>query len=129
MSLNWSLDQAKRIAMCVPAEEKPVGAPGTGCTRCLHAYDPFKHQLLRAESQTDDGQCKAVLPMLSQMMEFPESLQVVEDGLYTPFSSHGKGAPREATRSLHGLFALGGFASLYFALVCLFMRRKDRHNG
>ena len=30
MTLNWSLDQAKRVAMCTPEQEKPPGRPGRG---------------------------------------------------------------------------------------------------
>ena len=41
MTLNWSLDQAKRIAMCTPEQEKPPEQPGAGCSTCLHTHDPF----------------------------------------------------------------------------------------
>jgi ABC transport system ATP-binding/permease protein len=126
MSLNWSLDQAKRLAMCTPEEERPPGRPGDGCARCLHAWDPFKHRLLKTEAQDDDGKCRSVLPVLGQMTDFPESLQVVEDGLYTPPSAHGKGAARDATPSTIGLYVLGGYTALLFALVCIFLKRKDR---
>jgi ABC-type multidrug transport system ATPase subunit/predicted component of type VI protein secretion system len=126
MTLNWSLDQAKRIAMCSPEEEKPEGSPGSGCVRCVHTYDPFKHMLLDQEDQDDDARCAAVLPVVGQMTEFPESLQVVEDGLYTPPSAHGKGRARDATKSYVGLFVLGGYTLLLFMLVCVVMRLKDR---
>jgi ABC transport system ATP-binding/permease protein len=125
-SLNWSLDQAKRIAMCTVEEEKPPVKPGSGCTTCLHGYDPFKYIALKGTSQTDDGRCKSILPVTSQMTDFPESLQVVEDGLYTPPGGHGKGEAREATKSLIPLAVLGGYTLLLFILICLFVRLKDR---
>jgi ABC-type multidrug transport system ATPase subunit len=126
MGLNWSLDQAKRIAMCTPAEELHPRKGGVGCTTCIHAYDPFKYKVLKTESQSDDGRCAAVLPMTSQLTDFPESLQVVEDGLYTPPSEHGKGASRDATRSHLGLAVQGGYVLLLFILICIFVRLKDR---
>jgi hypothetical protein len=126
MSLNWSLDQAKRIAMCSPEQEKPPSSPGSGCTTCIHAYDPFKHRLLKVEDQDDHARCASVLAVVGQMTEFPESLQVVEDGLYTPPGAHGKGRARDATRSPIGLFVLGGYSLLFFILVCVVMRLKDR---
>ena len=122
MSLNWSLDQAKRVAMCTPQQEKGKA----GCARCIHAHDPFKHRLLKTEDQADDAHCKAVLPVVGQMSQFPESLQVVEDGLYTPASAHGKGLARQATRSSRGFFFLGGYSLALFVLVCVFVRLKDR---
>jgi hypothetical protein len=128
MSLNWSLDQAKRIAMCSPAEEKPADRPGAGCTTCLHGYDPFKYIALKGQSQSDDGRCKAILPMVSQMTDFPESLQVVEDGLYTPPGAHGKGEARDATKSYIPLGVLGGYTLLLIILVCVFVRLKDRQH-
>jgi ABC-type multidrug transport system ATPase subunit/pSer/pThr/pTyr-binding forkhead associated (FHA) protein len=126
MGLNWSLDQAKRIAMCTPAEELHPRKGGVGCTTCLHAYDPFKHLVLKTESQGDDGRCAAVLPMTSQLTDFPESLELVEDGLYTPPSTHGKGAARDATKSHLGLAVQGGYVLLLFILICIFVRLKDR---
>lgn len=129
MSLNWSLDQAKRIAMCSIEQEKPKDNPGAGCTTCLHAYDPFKHIYLKSESQSTDGHCKAVLPMLSQMTEIPESLQVVEDGFYTPRQTHGRGAARDAHQAFHGFLVLGGMTALFFALVCIAVKWKDKQHG
>jgi ABC transport system ATP-binding/permease protein len=127
MTLNWSLDQAKRVAMCTPEQEKPPGRPGAGCTTCLHAHDPFKHMLIEdAEDQDEDARCLAIVPVISQLTEFPESLQVVEDGLYTPPSAHGVGKVREANKSYIGLFVLGGYTLLLFILVCIVMRFKDR---
>ena len=126
MSLNWSLDQAKRIAMCTKEQEKPPGKPGSGCTTCIHAYDPFKHRLLKVEDQDDHARCASVLPVVGQMTEFPEVLEVVEDGLYTPPGAHGKGRARDATRSFVGLYVLGGYALLLFVLICVVMRLKDR---
>ncbi len=125
MSLNWSLDQAKRVAMCTAAQEKPPDDPGAGCTTCLHGYDPFKHLLLQKESQIDDRRCRAVLPMVSQMVDFPETLELMEDGLYTPRAVHGQGEARQATRSNHGFVVLGGYTLIFFGLVCVFLRRKD----
>jgi ABC-type multidrug transport system ATPase subunit/pSer/pThr/pTyr-binding forkhead associated (FHA) protein len=129
MSLNWSLDQAKRVAMCTAEQEKPPDRPGAGCTTCLHAYDPFKHAVLGEEDQDEDGHCAAILPVMSQMTAFPESLQLVEDGLYTPPAAHGQGRAREATKSHIGLLVLGGYTLLLFILVCIFMRLKDRKQG
>jgi len=126
VTLNWSLDQAKRIAMCTAEQEKPPGSPGSGCRGCIHAYDPFKHLALATEGQDDDARCAAVLSAVSQMTEFPESLQVVEDGLYTPPGRHGQGQARDATRSYIGLFVLGGYALLFFVLICIVVRLKDR---
>jgi ABC-type multidrug transport system ATPase subunit/predicted component of type VI protein secretion system len=126
MTLNWSLDQAKRIAMCTPAEEEPPDRPGTGCTTCLHAYDPFKYRRLGAVSQSDDGRCKAILPLVSQMVDFPEALEVVEDGLYTPPGAHRRGEAREANPSHIGLFVLTGYTVVLFGLICVFVRRRDR---
>ena len=126
MSLNWSLDQAKRIAMCTPEQEKPKGKPGAGCTTCLHGYDPFRHRRLSAEAQDDDTRCRAVLSVTAQMTDFPESLQVVEDGLYTPPSTHGKGKARDAHASVVGLYVQGGYALLLFTLVCIALRYKER---
>jgi hypothetical protein len=127
MSLNWSLDQAKRIAMCTAVQEKPADNPGAGCSRCLHAYDPYKHMLLEeAEDQEEDRRCLAILPVMGQMTDFPESLQVMEDGLYTPLRAHGRGKARDATPSFIGLYVLGGFTLLSFILVCIFVRLKDR---
>jgi hypothetical protein len=126
MSLNWSLDQAKRIAMCAPEQEKPRGRPGAGCASCVHAYDPFKHILLEKEDQDDDARCEAILSVVGQMNDFPESLQVVEDGLYTPPGAHGKGRARDATKSDIGLYVLGGYTALLFVLICVVMRLKDR---
>ncbi|MCC6749378.1 MAG: FHA domain-containing protein [Deltaproteobacteria bacterium] len=125
MALNWSLDQSKRISMCTPEEELP---PQKGCARCLHAYDPFKYLALKAEDQDNDGRCKAILGVVSNMTDFPESLQVVEDGLYTPPSLHRDGPARVAHRSHLGLAVLGGYNLLLFALICLFVRLKDRQN-
>jgi hypothetical protein len=126
MSLNWSLDQAKRVSMCTPAEE----TGRTGCTTCIHAHDPFKHKLLKKESQSDDGRCKSILPsaIISQLTDFPESLQLVEDGFYTPPGVWGKGEAREATRSYIGLGVLGGYTLLLFVLICIFVRLKDREH-
>lgn len=136
MTLNWSLDQAKRIAMCTPEQEKPGGRPGSGCADCIHAHDPFKHRVLETEDQDDDGRCSAVLPVVGQMTEFPESLQVVEDGLYTLPGAHprppdrqageSKQRARDATKSNIGLVALGGYTLLFFMLICLVLRLKDR---
>jgi hypothetical protein len=128
MSLNWSLDQAKRIAMCTADEEKPPDAPGRGCTDCLHAYDPFKHRRLSTEQQEEHRRCRAILPVMAQMTQFPESLQVVENGLYTPPDRHGAGTARDATKSHIGLWVLGGYTLLFFVLVCVVVRLKDRKN-
>lgn len=124
MALNWSLDQAKRVAMCSPEQEKGP----SGCSDCLHAYDPFKYQSLGQEDQDDDGRCTAILPVVGQMVEFPESLQLVEDGFYTLPADQKKGPARQATKSFWGLIVLGGYNVLLFLLVCLFVRLKDRQH-
>jgi hypothetical protein len=125
MALNWSLDQSKRIAMCAPEAEQGK----QGCTTCIHAYDPFKHKLLKdAEDQDEDRRCEAIIPMMPTMFNYPETLEVVEDGLYTPPALHGQGKARLAHRSYIPLFVLGGYALLSFVLVCLFVRLKDRQN-
>ncbi len=122
MSLNWSLDQAKRIAMCDPKEEKGK----TGCTTCLHALDPFKRRLVETDSELQDTWCRSILPMEHCVSEYPEHLRVVEDGLYTPPSAHGKGKARDATKSNIGFFVLGGYNLLLFILVCIFVRFRRR---
>ena len=126
MVLNWSLDQSKRFAMCTAAQEKPRGDPGAGCARCLHAYDPSRHRRLKVEAQDDDSRCLAVLPVVAQMTDFPESLQVVEDGLYTPPSTHGKGKARDAHPAVIGLYVQGGVVLLLFGLVCVALRWRER---
>ncbi len=78
------------------------------------------------EDQIDDGHCRAVLPMISQMVDFPEALQLMEDGLYTPAAAHGRGQARQATRASRGFVVLGGYTVIFFGLVCIFLRRKDR---
>lgn len=123
MTLNWSLDQAKRTALCSPEEERPAGAPGAGCRACLHGHDPFKHRRLGVEAQDDDRHCLAVLPMLGQMTEFPEALELVEDGLYTPRAAHATGEARLATRSWIGQWVLLGYALVLFLLVGLVVGR------
>jgi ABC-type transport system involved in multi-copper enzyme maturation permease subunit len=122
MALNWSLDQAKRIAMCSPEQEK--GA--VGCSDCLHAYDPFKYRAMDEEDQDDDARCAAILSVTGQLVEFPENLQLVEDGFYTLPSQHKRGPPRQASKSPLGLAVLGGYDLLLFILVCIFVRLKDR---
>ena len=122
MSLNWSLDQAKRIAMCTPEEEKGK----TGCTTCLHALDPFKRRVVETDSELQDTWCRSILPMEHCVSEYPEHLRVLEDGLYTPPSTQGKGKAREATKSNIGFFVLGGYNLLLFILVCIFVRVKKR---
>ncbi len=124
MSLNWSLDQAKRIAMCEPKEERSVKKGGDGCTTCLHAMDPFKHKALKKTAQIPDTWCKALLPMEHCLNVFPEYLREVEDGLYTPPSAHGKGKPRDATKSFIGYYVMGGYNLLLFILICIFVRVK-----
>jgi hypothetical protein len=126
MSLNWSLDQAKRIAMCSPGEERPSPKPSAGCSHCLHGYDPFKHRALGTEPQTEDGYCAAIFEVMGQMNDFPESLHVIEDGLYTPSRYHGKGKAREATPSIRGLLVLSAFTLVLFALVCGSLSLKGR---
>jgi ABC-type multidrug transport system ATPase subunit/pSer/pThr/pTyr-binding forkhead associated (FHA) protein len=129
MALNWSLDQAKRIAICTPEQEQLKGENATGCTTCLHGYDPFKHKRLGLEGQDDDGRCAAIQPAVGQMLEFPETLQVVEDGWYTPSADQGKGPARLATKSNIGLLVLGSYNLLLFFLVCLFVRLRGHHQS
>ena len=126
MVLNWSLDQSKRIAMCTPEQEKPASTPWAGCAACLHAYDPSRHRRLKVEAQDDDGRCRAVLSVVAQMTDFPESLQVVEDGLYTPPSTHGQGKARDAHPAVIGIYVQGGVVLLLFGLVCLALRWRER---
>jgi len=126
MALNWSLDQAKRVAMCTPAQEKPRSAPGKGCADCLHGYDPFRHRRLKQEAQDDDSRCLAVLPVVAQMTDFPESVQVVEDGLYTPPSTHGKGKARDAHHSRIGLYVQATYNLILLVLVCVALRFRER---
>jgi hypothetical protein len=104
----------------------PLRAP----THTGHDPGPLKHKLLKKESQSDDGRCKSILPsaIISQLTDFPESLQLVEDGFYTPPGVWGKGEAREATRSYIGLGVLGGYTLLLFVLICIFVRLKDREH-
>ncbi|MBW2735882.1 MAG: ATP-binding cassette domain-containing protein, partial [Deltaproteobacteria bacterium] len=124
MTLNWSLDQAKRIAMCTEEEEKG----GAGCSTCIHAFDPFKHRRLKKEDQSDDARCTSLLPVMSNLVDYPETLQVVEDGLYTRPGLHDTGPPRLAHKSFIGFYVLGGSVLLFMILVCIFVRLKDRQN-
>jgi ABC-type multidrug transport system ATPase subunit/pSer/pThr/pTyr-binding forkhead associated (FHA) protein len=124
MALNWSLDQSKRIAMCSPEDEKGK----TGCTVCIHAYDPFKHRRKKAEDQPDDARCEALLPVVSSLVDYPETLQVVENGLYTAPSDHEDGPPRRAHKSFIPMAVQGGMVLLLLILVCIFVRLKDRQN-
>ena len=126
MVLNWSLDQSKRIAMCTPEQEKPKKKPGAGCAQCLHAHDPSRHRRLKVETQDDDARCLSVLPVVAQMSEFPESLQLVEDGLYTPPGTHGQGEARDAHKSLIGLYVQACVVLLLFGLVCAALRWRER---
>ncbi len=124
MALNWSLDQSKRISMCTPEQESGPD----GCTTCIHAYDGFKHKRLKKEDQPDDARCKALLPVMSSLVDFPETLMVVEDGLYTLPSDHDDGPARRAHKSYLGFIVQGAMVLLMLILVCIFMRLKDRHN-
>lgn len=126
MALNWSLDQSKRIAMCSTEQESPKEKASLGCSNCIHAYDPLKYRRINTENQIDDSRCEAVIPVASQMFEFPESLQVIEDGFYTPFDKHNTGPARQATKSFIGLIVLGGYDLLLFVFVCLFVGLKNR---
>ena len=124
MALNWSLDQAKRTSMCSPEEE--VGPKG--CTTCIHAYDSFKYSRLKKEDQPEDARCKSLVPLMSSLVDFPETLLVVEDGLYTLPSQYDDGPPRRAHKSFMGLYVQGGMVLLMLILVCIFVRLKDRQN-
>ncbi|MFH1131823.1 MAG: FHA domain-containing protein [Pseudomonadota bacterium] len=125
MALNWSLDQAKRIAMCTPKQE--IGNTlRKGCTNCIHAYDPNKHKLIGTEDQDEDAYCKAIVPALGHITDFPESLILVEDGYYTPRKNHAKGPARQSTKSYTGLVVLGVYDLFLFFLACFFVRLKDR---
>ena len=124
MALNWSLDQSKRISMCTPEAEKGK----TGCTSCLHAYDSFKYRRLEKEDQSDDGLCSALLPFAGNLVDRPETLQLVEDGFYTAPSLHDEGPPRLAHKSYIGLGVQGAMVLLLMLLVCIFVRLKDRQN-
>ena len=73
-------------------QERPARDPGAGCSDCLHAYDPYKHTLLGEEDQLDDSRCQAILPMVSQMVDFPESLQLMEDGRPRPTAACSRSA-------------------------------------
>lgn len=124
MALNWSLDQSKRIAMCTPEQEKGP----TGCTDCIHTYDGFKYQRLKKEDQPEDGRCLALKDVMSSLVAFPETQQVVEDGLYTWPALHDDGPARRAHKSNIGFMVQGLMVFLQLILVCIFVRLKDRQN-
>jgi hypothetical protein len=122
MALNWSLDQAKRVALCRPEEEQGP----QGCGRCLHGYDPHKHVRLGVLEQIEDAHCRAVHPVMAAMIDFPESLQLVEDGLYTPARWHERGPPRQAHESSRGLAVQGVMVLLSLLCAGLLVRRSSR---
>lgn len=124
MALNWSLDQSKRIAMCSKEDEEGPN----GCSTCIHAYDSFKYRRMDKEDQPEDARCSSLIPVLSSLMDTPETLEVVEDGLYTPPKLHDDGPPRLAHKSMIGFYVQGGMVLLLLILVCIFVRLKDRQN-
>lgn len=124
MALNWSLDQGKRIAMCAPEDEKGP----RGCKRCIHAYDPNKARRLGEEPQEAHGRCAALAQVLSALVEQPETISLMEDGWYTQKSQHRAGPPGRAHPSYRGMIALLSMAGLWFVLVCLFVRLRDRQH-
>ena len=121
MPLNWSYDRARRIAMCDPEQERGP----QGCTSCLHAYDPRKHERAGKPPQEDDAWCAAIVDVAPALSKLPENITLVEDGLYTAQALHQQGDSRRAHRSSRALYVLAGSSLLWLLMVCFALSRAQ----
>ena len=77
-------------------------------------------------AQLVDRRCAVLLGAVGdQIIDAPESLDVLEDGLYTSARWHGHGPPRLAHKSWRGFVVQALLLLPMFVLICLAVRRRE----
>jgi ABC-type multidrug transport system ATPase subunit len=120
-SLNWALDNHKRIALC------PLGEKAR-CFACLTPTDP---DIEEADPEQLPKQLKAIkeeLPtrcIADGQRTKSETTEIVMTGFYGPYIVAADGQPRTKVRPKNGFIVLGGMSVLFFVGVSIALRVKS----